>query len=96
MPNRQVAAALYRNNVLTIRYGGDKGVLTEGAEVARESFKVVITHGLFGEGQHVVFEPGGSDLCNRGFCQCPGEVYIGDVGAANLPTGFNNDTHGFA
>ena len=57
-----VRSPLYSDDMLAPWNGGNERIITEGAELERESFQVVIRQGLVRKGEDVVFQPSLANL----------------------------------
>src|SRR5690606_26110063 len=72
------AAVVQRRNV---------GITGEGAEVQAEAFEVRVIHILVGKGEHMVPQPGLSNIPDHARVQLPGQIQAGYGGAAGALTG---------
>src|SRR5690554_3073316 len=71
----------------------DVGITGEGAEVQAEAFEVLVIHILVGKGEHMVPQPGLSNIPDHARVQLPGQIQAGYGGAAGALTGCYGKGH---
>lgn len=81
---RFVGNAFDRDDVLPSLDRGDEGIVTKASEGQREPFQIVVGHCLIRKRQHMVLQPGRSDLGDRVVIERGPEVDAADGGPAGL------------
>lgn len=81
---RFVGNAFDGDDVLPSLDRSDEGIVTKTSEGQREPFQIVIGHGLIRKRQHMVLQPGRSDLGDRVIVERGREIDAADGGTTGL------------